>query len=63
VIGRLKQPLLSPNEMEREGYVPNVVYTCGVIEHAGRLHIPYAASDYITTIASVSMKELLEAIV
>ncbi len=63
VLGRLEHPLLIPNETEREGYVPNVVYTCGAIEHAGMLIIPYATSDYTTTVASVSMKELLAAMV
>ena len=44
VIGRLKEPLIAPDESEREGYVPNVVYTCGAIAHNGRLIIPYAMS-------------------
>ena len=61
-IGRLKTPLLSPNEEEREGYVPNVVYTCGAIIHNGSLIIPYAMSDYATTYATVDLKELLDEI-
>ncbi|HTX19155.1 MAG TPA: glycosidase, partial [Bacteroidota bacterium] len=44
---------------EREGYVPNVVYTCGAIAHNGRLIIPYAMSDRATRMASVSIPELL----
>ena len=40
VIGRLKEPLLAPNENEREGYVPNVVYSCGGLVHAGQTHHP-----------------------
>ncbi len=59
VIGRLKTPLIAPDETEREGYVPNVVYTCGAIEHIGSLIIPYAMSDRATRIASVSVDELL----
>jgi predicted GH43/DUF377 family glycosyl hydrolase len=59
VIGRLKEPLIAPDESEREGYVPNVVYTCGAIAHNGRLIIPYAMSDRATRIASVSVDELL----
>ena len=59
VIGRLKEPLIAPDETEREGYVPNVVYTCGAIAHNGRLIIPYAMSDRATRIASVSVDELL----
>jgi len=61
VIGRLRDPLLSPNEAEREGYVPNVVYTCGVLLHGRELVIPYAMSDYATSFASVALDELLSA--
>jgi len=58
-IGRLKQPLLIPNKEEREGYVPNVVYSCGSIIHNGDLIIPYAMSDYSSTYAIVDLEELL----
>ncbi len=61
VIGRLREPLLSPNEAEREGYVPNVVYTCGALLHGRELIIPYAMSDYATSFATVSLSELLAA--
>ncbi len=61
VIGRLREPLLSPNEAEREGYVPNVVYTCGMMLHHRELIIPYAMSDYATSFATVSLDELLAA--
>jgi predicted GH43/DUF377 family glycosyl hydrolase len=61
VIGRLREPLLTPNENEREGYVPNVVYSCGGLVHAGHLIIPYAMSDYATTFAAVPLKDLLDA--
>lgn len=61
-IGRLKTPLLSPNEEEREGYVPNVVYSCGAIIHNDELIIPYAMSDHASTYATVNLKELLAAI-
>jgi predicted GH43/DUF377 family glycosyl hydrolase len=61
VIGRLREPLLSANEAEREGYVPNVVYTCGAILHERELIIPYAMSDSATSFASVSLDELLAA--
>ncbi len=63
VIGRLRNPLLSPNESEREGYVPNVVYTCGVLLHGRELIIPYAMSDSATGFATVSLDELLAAMV
>jgi predicted GH43/DUF377 family glycosyl hydrolase len=61
VIARLREPLLSPNESEREGYVPNVVYTCGVLLHGRELIIPYAMSDSATSFATVSLDELLAA--
>jgi predicted GH43/DUF377 family glycosyl hydrolase len=62
VIGRLSEPLLAPNENEREGYVPNVVYSCGAVVHEGQLVIPYAMSDYASTFATVSLDELLSAL-
>lgn len=61
VIGRLREPLLAPNETEREGYVPNVVYTCGSLLHGKELIIPYAMSDYATSFSTVSLDELLGA--
>lgn len=63
VLGRLCEPLLAPNESEREGYVPNVVYTCGSMLHDRELIIPYAMSDYGTSFATVSLDELLEAMI
>ena len=62
VIGRLGEPLLGPEEDEREGYVPNVVYSCGALIHAGRLVLPYAVSDTATRFASVDSNELLRAL-
>ena len=61
VIGRLRGPLLKPNENEREGYVPNVVYSCGSLLHGRQLVIPYAMSDYATTFATLSLDEVLSA--
>lgn len=63
LIGRLKQPLLTPNENEREGYVPNVVYSCGAVVNNGQLIIPYAMSDYATTFGTVPLDQLLSAMV
>jgi predicted GH43/DUF377 family glycosyl hydrolase len=60
VIGRLNQPLLMPGANEREGYVPNVVYTCGALIHRENLILPYAMSDYATGIAIVELEPLLE---
>ena len=59
-IGRLREPLLIPTRTEREGYVPNVVYSCGALIHNGSLIIPYAVSDYASTYAVVDLKELLQ---
>lgn len=58
-IGRLREPLLIPNSTEREGYVPNVVYSCGSILHNGDMIIPYAMSDYASTYATVNLNDLI----
>ncbi len=58
-IGRLKEPLLIPNPDEREGYVPNVVYSCGSVVHNGTLIIPYGLSDYSSSFASVNLEQLI----
>jgi len=60
MIGRLKEPLMVPNESEREGYVPNVIYSCGSMVHNDDLVIPYAMSDHASTYATVNLRELLE---
>jgi predicted GH43/DUF377 family glycosyl hydrolase len=59
VIAYLDTPLLSPEEGEREGYVPNVVYSCGSIVHNGELIIPYGMSDYCSSFATIPLDELL----
>lgn len=61
-IGRLREPLLSPSHGEREGYVPNVVYSCGGIVHNGKLIVPYGLSDYSSSFMSVDLSALLEKI-
>jgi predicted GH43/DUF377 family glycosyl hydrolase len=61
VIGRLREPLLQPNRNEREGYVPNVVYTCGALLHNGELVIPYGLADHATGFATVPVSEVLAA--
>jgi len=60
VIGRLKTPLIIPNEEEREGYVPNVIYSCGSLIHNDSLVVPYAMSDFASTYASINIKELIQ---
>ena len=62
VIGRLREPLLEPEGSGREGYVPNVVYSCGSLIHGGEVIIPYAMSDRATTVVSVDLEELLDAL-
>jgi len=62
VIGRLKEPLLEPDENERQGYVPNVVYTCGALVHRGTLVVPYAMSDHAASIALVELDGLVRAL-
>ncbi len=59
ILGQLAQPLIIPTGEEREGYVPNVVYSCGALIHAGRLIIPYAMADSATSFACVEVDELL----
>ncbi len=59
IVAKLRQPLISPNTTEREGYVPNVVYSCGGIVYRDRLFIPYAMSDYASGIASITVNKLL----
>lgn len=61
VIGRLRDPLIKPESDEREGYVPNVVYTCGGMIHCGKLILPYAVSDSATSFAIVALEELINA--
>lgn len=58
-IGRLNEPLLIPNSEEREGYVPNVLYSCGTIVHNNKLIIPYGVSDSSTAFAEVDLNSLI----
>jgi predicted GH43/DUF377 family glycosyl hydrolase len=62
-IGRLKEPLLVPNSDEREGYVPNVLYSCGSLIHNDKLIIPYGVSDSSTAFAEVDLEELLDKLI
>ena len=60
VIGKLRDPILIPNEDEREGYVPNVVYSCGGLIYNEHLIIPYAMSDYRSGFASIAVDEIIK---
>ena len=61
IIGRLAQPLLSAADADREGYVPNVVYTCGGLRHGDQLFVPYGVADSSVAFAFVPIASLLEA--
>jgi predicted GH43/DUF377 family glycosyl hydrolase len=62
VLGRLESPLLTPDDDERDGYVPNVVYSCGAMRHGRSLVLPYGCSDAFTRIAVVDLDALLDAL-
>lgn len=62
VIADLPQPILSAQEDERDGYVPNVVYSCGSMLHGDHVVLPYGTSDRVTRIAILSLTELLDAL-
>jgi len=59
VIARSREPLVHPEPTEREGYVPNVVYTCGALRHGDRIILPYAICDTFTTFATLSINDLV----
>ncbi len=63
VIGCLDEPLITPTERERDGYVPNVAYSCGAMLHDGNLYLPFATSDMITRFAVVSLDSLLNRLI
>ncbi len=63
VIGCLDEPLIAPTERERDGYVPNVAYSCGAMIHNGNLYLPFATSDMITRFAIVSLESLLNRLI
>ena len=61
VLARSREPLVHPDPSQREGYVPNVVYTCGAIRHGERIVLPYAVSDTFSNFATIKIGELLAA--
>lgn len=63
VLSRLASPLLRPSQVERDGYVPNVIYSCGALESGRTLILPYAVADSFTTFATISVDALLAAMV
>jgi predicted GH43/DUF377 family glycosyl hydrolase len=60
VLSRSREPLVRPEPTEREGYVPNVVYTCGALRQGARIILPYAVSDTFSNFATINIAELLE---
>ena len=60
VLGVLDEPLLTPTASERDGYVPNVVYSCGALIHGSTVVLPYGCSDTSVRIAFVDLPELIE---
>jgi predicted GH43/DUF377 family glycosyl hydrolase len=63
VIGRLNEPLLEPTVDQTDGYVPNVVYTCGALVHSGRLVLPYGLNDTATKMVTIELETLLAALI
>jgi predicted GH43/DUF377 family glycosyl hydrolase len=63
VLGHLAEPLLSPDSDEREGYVPNVVYSCGSMIHAGHVILPYGYADVGAGVATVPLADLLDRLI
>jgi predicted GH43/DUF377 family glycosyl hydrolase len=62
VLARSREPLVRPEPSNREGYVPNVVYTCGAMRHKERIILPYAVSDTYCTVATMKISALLESL-
>ncbi len=61
VLARAEEPVLEPEEAyEREGQVPNVVFTCGAVERDGRYIVYYGAADTVIAAATVAQEEILE---
>jgi len=60
VIGLLKEPFLTPDESDRNGYVPNVIYSCGALIHNGKLILPYAMADSRSGIATLELKDIFK---
>jgi predicted GH43/DUF377 family glycosyl hydrolase len=63
LLGRLALPLISPSNETREGYVPNVVYTCGAMIHRDKLFLPFGVADSAVSFAMVDLKSLLAELV
>ena len=62
IVARSREPLVRPEPTEREGYVPNVVYTCGAMRHGDRIILPYAISDTFSNFATIEIAALMQAV-
>jgi len=62
ILARSREPLIRPEPTEREGYVPNVVYTCGAMRHADQIILPYAVSDTFSNFATIKIATLMQAV-
>jgi predicted GH43/DUF377 family glycosyl hydrolase len=62
IIARSKEPLIHPDPIEHEGYVPNVVYTCGAMRHGGHIILPYGVCDTFTNFAVIPIADLMQAL-
>ncbi len=62
VLGRTREPILAAADEDREGYVPNVVYSCGAMRHGHTIFLPYGIADSSIAFAIISIAELLSAI-
>jgi predicted GH43/DUF377 family glycosyl hydrolase len=62
VLARSREPLVRPEPTEREGYVPNVVYTCGFMRHGDQIILPYAVSDTFSNFATIKIAALMQAV-
>ena len=62
ILARTREPLIRPEPTEREGYVPNVVYTCGAMRHGDQIILPYAISDTYSNFATIKIAALMEAV-
>jgi len=59
VLARSREPLLRPEPSERDGYVPNVLYTCGAMRHNDKIILPFAVSDSYSTFATIQIDTLM----
>jgi predicted GH43/DUF377 family glycosyl hydrolase len=62
VLARSREPIIRPEQSEREGYVPNVVYTCGAMRHGDQIIVPYAISDTFSNFATIKITALMQAV-